>query len=605
MGLSQINLTPLIDTSTGIFCHLLEIGKSRIIIDCGIGPEFDYSIYDTIKETVESADGILITSFDVHHMGAVGLFKDVPVYCSIPTAVLGQIILQGYSKMLGEKVLSVFDPKQIKFSQPFKINETEVVCYNTGFTLGNSSYKIKDSRQTLGIGYNINHRRENFLNGFNQDHFEKVDILITNSSYSNFENTTLKSRDEFINNIIESNVSKIVITVSYTRLLELLTIISNDVLIISSTAQLFIQRTKSMIEWAGTKAEKYHSFSNCHFGNVSNINEHRIIVVVEEIHNQGYLGTVLETLGNTQGVLLTLDREESDIDLSNLCVYQFSYSKTEIKAKVAEVVGEESCSVSEESDHDHWSLKYNTKFVEPECTDIPLFPSIKRRRQHNPYGEPVIFQFENKIVETESIEIQPQKFEIIESKKLLKVGTSTMLKYISYSIPGISDARSFKTIIDAICPSKLIFVNDFKDSADYLCFTFNLEGKVPGSICENKSCLKTFQTTTKAVISDEMLDLQFRKIQKYNVSSFIALKKDSVISKGGDNECLTVGYLDTLKIKKELVKAGYNVEDIEGCMLVNNSLKIKIEKAVVEVESNNSELLVGVRNILYEFIAIV
>ncbi len=42
----ELTLEPLIPTETGIYCHLLTLDDMKIVIDCGIGQNFDYSVYN-------------------------------------------------------------------------------------------------------------------------------------------------------------------------------------------------------------------------------------------------------------------------------------------------------------------------------------------------------------------------------------------------------------------------------------------------------------------------------------------------------------------------------------------------------------------------------
>ena len=94
---SSIQLNPLIDMKTGIFCYLLEIESTKIVVDCGIDTSFSYSLYDPILNIISSSDCILLTSYELSHMGAISLFPHVPIYCTMPTSVLGRLVLEDYA----------------------------------------------------------------------------------------------------------------------------------------------------------------------------------------------------------------------------------------------------------------------------------------------------------------------------------------------------------------------------------------------------------------------------------------------------------------------------------------------------------------------------
>lgn len=609
MGLSFTDFTPLIDSSTGIFCHLLQIDETKIIIDCGINESFDYSIYDSVKSLIESSDCILLTSFDLLHIGAVGLFPDIPVYCSIPTAILGRIILDNHKSIIGDQVVNSFNPKQIKFLQPFKINETEIVSYNSGFTLGNSAYKITTLNQSIGISYNLNHRKENFIDGFNHLNFENIDVFITNSGYVDSVKTTIKKRDETLVKLFNSfssilHDSKLIITVSFTRLLELLAIIhKQDVLLISPFAKLFIERTKAMFEWAGAKADENTLFSNIKYGYISEIKNHNIIIVVDE-NTDGYLGTVLDQLNTSDHSLLLLDRKAADFNPEILKVYTFEYNKVEVKKVLQKTTGE-SESISEDNDLDHWSLRTNTIF----CDDYPgetlLFPTLRKRRQINPYGETINFEFEKK-EEIAHQEPPLEKIQIVESKSLIKTGIIPLFNMVEGSIPGISDPCSFKTIIESFSPKKIVLVNDFPDFAKFLSTNLQIgRNKIESIICDRKLRLKAYKSASKSLVCEEIMNLEFKRILNKKISKFIAKRSSNLIEYNGDYSKFTIGKLDLNSIKRSLIESGYQVESFDNQLLVNGILKLIQVNNELRLESDSADLACGVRKVLYNFITII
>ena len=124
-----VKVIPLINPETYVFCHLIEISTTKIIVNWGINNSFEYEMYDSVKDIINSADCIIVTSFHLSHIGAIGLFPDKPVYCSIPTAILGRIQLEEFAetiKLKNKQILFYLKPIQIQFSQPFKVKNVEI-----------------------------------------------------------------------------------------------------------------------------------------------------------------------------------------------------------------------------------------------------------------------------------------------------------------------------------------------------------------------------------------------------------------------------------------------------------------------------------------------
>lgn len=610
MGVNFINFTPLIDAKTGIFCHLLEVGKIKIIVDCGIGKNFDYSIYNEVKNIIEKADCILLTSFDISHMGAIGLFKNVNVYCSIPTAVMGRVILNEQKYRLGDRILSDFSPKQLKYSQPFKINDIEISAHNTGYIIGNSSYKIISNQQSIGISYNLNHKKENFLEGFDFGAFENLDVFITNSAYVKAPKITTKVRDDNINNIICSKLeqnpdAKIVISVPYTRLFEILNIIKiQPILILSSYMNNFIERSKSMIEWANSKIDLLSDFSNVFFGTVSDINNYKIIIVDDD-YEFGYLGSVLNIINDKNTTLLLFDNENECFYPEKLNVYDYTYKKVQVASPSEQVKNDESES-SDKTELDHWSCTTNTIFVDSDSDNIPTFSYVRRKKQTDPYGETLKFNFENKIQEYNLENVSTNDFVIHEDRNFVNCGIECNFNILYLSLFGISDVVSCKTIIESLLPNKIVIVNDFKDCADYLSTSFSIgKNKIETYVGNQKINLRSYSIVATSTISENIMKLNYKKLVKYKIAKFKALRNNEIVEMIGDYEKITIGCIDIISIKKSLLEAGFHVETKNNELFVNDIIRISVEGTILNFSSANIELSSGVRDVLYNFLAII
>jgi hypothetical protein len=78
-------------------CHLLELGKHRILVDCGIKPSDEQDLYPDI-DWLERLDALILTHAHTDHIGWVPAlirrFPNLQIYCSEGTAALLPVMLE-------------------------------------------------------------------------------------------------------------------------------------------------------------------------------------------------------------------------------------------------------------------------------------------------------------------------------------------------------------------------------------------------------------------------------------------------------------------------------------------------------------------------------
>lgn len=605
MSENRISVKPLISTNTGIFCHLLQIDKTKIIINCGIGSELDYSIYDPIRDIIESAECILLTSFDLRHMGAVGLFRKMEIFCTIPTAVLGKIVLDELHSYFGDGVLNVFQPKQIKFSQPFKIKDLEIVSYNAGNIIGNCIFRITKDLQSISVGYNLNHRKEYFLDGIDHSGLEDTGVLVTNTRYVKTPVHSLKSRDEAINEILDIRSGQVVFSVSYSRLFELLCILCKyRISVVSKYGKMFTERVKSMVEWAGSKSSEMLLQLDIEFLKIEELRDQKIVLLVNEFHNEGYLGTVLERLNHRNNTLVLIDSSRSDIRFDELKVFSYTYRRKEIIEDV------DISDLEDEKDEDveieHWS-KYSKVFLISGVLDYRnQYPHAKRRRHNNEYGEAVNFKFERKIEESDLKLPKVRETEEIEDKTLVKTGIVPEIDIVEFSLYGCSDFSSFKTVCESSNCKSIVVVDEDKLDAEFLGWHFRTSRLKMSSYIAGSSVMINYNANAqKMVVSDKIMELPSKNLFQNAVTHFRAFKKDGMLEYSGSCEPIMLGIVEMDEIKKSLIEDGFQVETDKNGLLVNGKLKIEFSESRMDVKGMEIDLLVAVRRIIYKHLVIV
>ncbi|KAI5176035.1 cleavage and polyadenylation specificity factor subunit 2, partial [Pancytospora epiphaga] len=388
---TELVVRPLIDTKTGIFCHMIEFGGSKIVVDCGIDETFDYSLYDGCFQEIQGADCILITTFSLAHMGAVGLFFEKPIYCAVPTTVLGQIVIRDcsdkYNSFYGKSINTRVNSIQIKFSQPFKVNDVEICAFNAGCCAGNSLFRISYGMLSIMVGYDLNQRKVNYSDGLDIELLRGSSVLITNSAYARVPSYTIKGRNQMLYDIIRGCDGKVLIVVQFFHLIELLSIISKEkIIVVSRHGKLFVDRLKSMVEWAGAQANDIFADLNVDFGKIEDLTDHNVVIVVTDVPGVSYLGTVLERFNQPENLLLLINRGAEEIVFEKLPVCSFGYFVRKIKMSDSLAVSTIDNDNEEYDENTHWTMRTNAIFVK-KLDRKSLFPHIQRKIHRSDYGE--------------------------------------------------------------------------------------------------------------------------------------------------------------------------------------------------------------------------
>ncbi|WUR03852.1 cleavage and polyadenylation specificity factor subunit [Vairimorpha necatrix] len=353
---NNITFQPLISPS--IYCHLLSINNTKILINSG-GNESFYT--QEILNIINSCDCILITSFDLECINSLflilnqGFFK--PVYMSVPVKEFFLIFHEKEYK-------NIYD---VKYLQPFNVNDVQICAFNAGNSLGASLYKITSNRENIYIGYNINHRKENHLNGVDLKKITDSYVFITNSKYCYKENINHNIRnDQFISlikNVFNTKSKKLIIYISYTRFHELGIILNNikdkKIIIFDKFIEKFINKSKNMVEWSNSKLiEENDVYEYSNLERVEYFTKLGVFDICVVLNDDI---TILDKYNNENLSVLFIDKK---IDIKNMPVYEYK-GIYEIQEE-----NESEELLSESSDEEiikHWSEeKHEIRFYDSE-----------------------------------------------------------------------------------------------------------------------------------------------------------------------------------------------------------------------------------------------
>ncbi|MCA1717004.1 MAG: MBL fold metallo-hydrolase, partial [Actinobacteria bacterium] len=138
--------------------HLLDFGRTRVLVDAGIRPDGRGIIAPAFQE-IEGLDAVVVTHAHLDHCGALPLLvrddPDVPIYCTPPSARLIAAALNDHAAMGGglsggaplSEVKRRLSP--VPFGQPVKVGDARVTLTESGHILGAASVLFQTSSATV------------------------------------------------------------------------------------------------------------------------------------------------------------------------------------------------------------------------------------------------------------------------------------------------------------------------------------------------------------------------------------------------------------------------------------------------------------------------
>lgn len=138
--------------------HLLDFGRSRVLVDAGVKPDGRGPLAPDFKK-LEGLDGTVITHAHLDHCGALPLLvrdhPDLPIYCTPPSAKLIVNALNDHAAMGGgvpggapiHEVRKRLTP--VPFGKPFRLGDARVTLTESGHILGAASVLIESAPATV------------------------------------------------------------------------------------------------------------------------------------------------------------------------------------------------------------------------------------------------------------------------------------------------------------------------------------------------------------------------------------------------------------------------------------------------------------------------
>jgi len=217
--------------------HLLEVGRFKILIDCGLDYEKDHHIQtnENFPFRPEDIDVVVLTHAHIDHSGnlptLVRLGFEGQILCTAPTADLTELLLldsvniflhkadkgrkhrkgkynSGAQPLYLQKhVMDTVDRfVTIGFNKPFRINgDIELTFIPVGHLLGAAAavFKVTEDGIEKSIAFTGDIGRENYPVLDDPQPLPPVDYLVTESTYGGRMHTRDKSVEETLTEVIE------------------------------------------------------------------------------------------------------------------------------------------------------------------------------------------------------------------------------------------------------------------------------------------------------------------------------------------------------------------------------------------------------------------
>lgn len=623
---------------SGVYCQLLEIDSYKILVNCGADKSLNVEYLNELEEILPSIDCVLISHAELKYFGA--LFElskktSAKIMMTLPTKNFTEVIFREIltnNKIAGDQKHSEEDLQElydkvtvIKYSQSVEIGSIKIVAQNSGHTLGGAIWQIQKDVDVITIAMDINHRKENHIDGFNMSNMKNSLLFLTNCDFVGEVPSSRKANEKTFHEILgEYSGKKIIFVCNTMRSLEICCVL-NDYLrenrlsgksaFCSFQSKKIHELLRGFLEWTGDIAlkkfttEKNNPFQFNRIKFCEQFNEipesAEIFILPDDDLNSNFKNKLIHEHNESENLVVFFDEEieKQFIESSSIDFPIFSLPEEETE-NLEETLSQQSFAMSKENTE----LNNFADISFLENKKLKKFPKRNKSKPKDLYGE---FPDNNTIraqIEEEPVEIVEEITPVEEKKEIVTIKRKDFKPEISTKVlefNAIIDGKAMKDVLESIDIEKMIlfgkekvFVEFFRD----IClFTKCIKEIV--ILKDQKVNLSSDVSISKVELEEDFLEkLHLKQVQNIQIAPFIGkIDKNTLYFARPYFKQFTFGHFDFHKLTQALREKNFKVQKLEPAgVLIDESIRVVQNDSEINIIADYSDKLVTVRNIIYE-----
>ncbi|MDD2753314.1 MAG: MBL fold metallo-hydrolase [Candidatus Portnoybacteria bacterium] len=209
--------------------YLLETGKSKILVDCGLfqGPkELEARNSKPFEYDAKTIDAVIITHSHLDHVGRLPQLIDAgfrgKIFATPPAVNFTRLILEDSVRVLAEKaqhagVVPMFSQEEVNqvmsqfvpvdyYKKTKAAEDIEFTYHNAGHILGSAIVELDSEGKKIVFSGDLGHPPAPLLRA--PDYLICADYVLVESTYGDRNHESPEEGEERIENVIEDTISK-------------------------------------------------------------------------------------------------------------------------------------------------------------------------------------------------------------------------------------------------------------------------------------------------------------------------------------------------------------------------------------------------------------
>lgn len=642
---SFYSLQALADINSDIYCQLLEIDSYRILLNLGSDVSLEIPYIEILEEILPSIDCVLISHSELKFFGGI-----LQIFKKHRLKIIMTLPIHTFSRMIFEEILRNKEIKQnhmperfteddlddlydnitiVKYSQPIEIGSLRFIAKNSGHSLGGSLWQIQKDIDTILYAVDINHKKENHIDGCNLSHMKKNFLFLANCDFVGECPISRKNKEKAIHDILmDQSHNKMLLVCDLMRSLELCCVV-NDFLqntqsekrcvFISFNSRNILEKLRGFLEWTGDIAlQKFTSekknpfkFEKIFFTDLYHdiTQNDKYFIIINDGSNSVFLDRLVFD-NNDENNLLVFFNEKNEFDFldkKEIEVPFFTLLKRtdELQTGSLNVSFTGSAPLIMEQNAVH---NEGGNFISRETHRL-VFPFRNKCKPKDLYGE----FFDRSIVRSEEEPSQKDiavENEIIEEEKkenirVVKQAFNPKIKHMSFSFNGLTDGNTMKDILESVDIEKMILFGKDKVFVDFFRDTCLFTKCIKEIVVLDKQKVNLSSDTliSKVYLEENFIDeIKLKQFKNMQISPIVGeitnnlLRYERPLIK---NFCF--GDINVQKLRSSLLDKNLSVREVgNNTFIIDHSVVLTKDGDNYLLTADFSTKYIFIRNIIYQ-----